>query len=217
MYQDNKNKHTNFRNSIRKNIELFTSHRTTHIFSSAVMLYSFQGNSATWLDLLTRKQIRPAAGWRQCVPSKGRPTPTLLITQRHVQQHPCPLLHRYKNTSHLTEIQAWQTSGQSNRCQVWKKEQLCCNPDLNSVCSAKCLQRFFTAWHVTRSGVNQTANARTNNVTLRCVRTSSYSRKTISITNPKCVFVALGTQHAMRVRHTVICGLSGYTIFFHAI
>jgi len=29
------------------------------------------------------------------------------------------------------------------------------------------------------------------------------------------VFVALGIQHAMRMRHTVICSLSDCTIFFH--
>jgi len=28
------------------------------------------------------------------------------------------------------------------------------------------------------------------------------------------VSVALVIQHAMRIRHIVICGLSGYTIFF---
>jgi hypothetical protein len=33
----------------------------------------------------------------------------------------------------------------------------------------------------------------------------------------ECVFVALGTQREMRMRHTVIRGLSGNTTFFHII
>ena len=35
------------------------------------------------------------------------------------------------------------------------------------------------------------------------------------ITYTECVFVALGTQQAMRLRHIVICGLSCYKTFFH--
>ena len=31
------------------------------------------------------------------------------------------------------------------------------------------------------------------------------------------VFVALGTQQAMTTHHVVICGLPGFTVFFHII
>jgi len=34
------------------------------------------------------------------------------------------------------------------------------------------------------------------------------------ITYSECVSVALGTQQAIRLRHIVICGLSGSTIFY---
>jgi len=36
-----------------------------------------------------------------------------------------------------------------------------------------------------------------------------------SITQLYCVIVALGIQHAMRVRHIVIRGLSKSVLFFH--
>ena len=39
----------------------------------------------------------------------------------------------------------------------------------------------------------------------------------IIITYVKCVFVALGIELAMRLRHIAICGLPGGTIFFHVI
>jgi hypothetical protein len=38
--------------------------------------------------------------------------------------------------------------------------------------------------------------------------------KTISITYSECVFIALDIQHAMRVRHIVICGMPVSTVFF---
>jgi hypothetical protein len=48
-------------------------------------------------------------------------------------------------------------------------------------------------------------------------RKHCFSGKARSITYSECVFVALVTQHAVRMRHTVIFGLSGSTIFFHII
>ena len=54
------------------------------------------------------------------------------------------------------------------------------------------------------------------NITLKCVRATTVAvEKTISNTQPVCVFVALGMQHAMRMHHIVICGLPHSTVFFH--
>jgi hypothetical protein len=43
------------------------------------------------------------------------------------------------------------------------------------------------------------------------------SGKAKRITQPEGVFVALGIQHVMRMRHIVICCLPRSTTFFHII
>ena len=43
------------------------------------------------------------------------------------------------------------------------------------------------------------------------------SRKSICITYSECVFVALVIQHAMCMRHIVMCGLPGSTLFIYVI
>jgi len=43
------------------------------------------------------------------------------------------------------------------------------------------------------------------------------SGKAISITYYETVLINLHIQHAMRMRHSVFCGLSGFAVFFHII
>jgi uncharacterized NAD-dependent epimerase/dehydratase family protein len=57
-----------------------------------------------------------------------------------------------------------------------------------------------------------------NNITLRQVLAAIVAAgKQKSITHSEFVYVALGIQHAMRMRHIVICGLPRRTIFSHII
>ena len=43
------------------------------------------------------------------------------------------------------------------------------------------------------------------------------SEKAMSVIYSGCIFVALGIQHAMRMRHVVICSLLDSTAFFQII
>jgi len=61
---------------------------------------------------------------------------------------------------------------------------------------------------------NKTGNVRSNEALLcnHCCR-----GKAVNITYSESVFVALAIQHALRMRHTVICGLSGPLKYFFAL
>jgi hypothetical protein len=58
----------------------------------------------------------------------------------------------------------------------------------------------------------------TDDVILRRVRAALVAvEKSVSIAYSECVFVALVIQHAIRMRHIVICGLPGSAVYFHII
>ena len=54
-----------------------------------------------------------------------------------------------------------------------------------------------------------------NNVARSCDHCCSGKAKNIAYS--ECVFVALGIQPAVRMRHSVICGLPCSTLLFHTL
>ena len=84
--------------------------------------------------------------------------------------------------------------------------------------SKETLSNSFSRDGTARYQILKKERQRTYNVTLRRVRATTVTvEKSISVTQPECVFVALGTQHAMRMRHIVICGPPRSKMFSHII
>jgi hypothetical protein len=61
-----------------------------------------------------------------------------------------------------------------------------------------------------------TGNVLKHDIEMRAIN-HFYRGKAISITYSECVFVALVTQHVMRMRHIVVCSLPRSAIIFHII
>ena len=66
------------------------------------------------------------------------------------------------------------------------------------------------------SGISEGRQCTYDNVEARTCN-HCCSREAIRITYSADVFVALGIQPAMRMRHIVFCCLSGFTVYFHII
>jgi hypothetical protein len=82
---------------------------------------------------------------------------------------------------------------------------------------AKWLVKIMTALHVKGKWLvmHKTGNVRIN-VTLSRLRVTLIALEKQYYILRMCVF-SLYIQHAMRIRHIVICGLSGCTVFFYFI
>ena len=101
-------------------------------------------------------------------------------------------------------------------CRVWAEV----SPVRPSVCApshAHCSHYSVTKTHKRMVACGEEMQGKntqcTFNVTLRRFRATTVAVEKRCVTYSKCVFVALGIQHAVRMPHFVACGLSGCTNF----
>jgi len=87
--------------------------------------------------------------------------------------------------------------------------------------NAGCLPESKSAvageWPLTSSNVKIKKTSSVRNLEVLSCNHCYSGKAIIIITYSECMFAALVIQHEMHMRHIVICGLSGSTVFFHLI
>jgi class 3 adenylate cyclase len=84
----------------------------------------------------------------------------------------------------------------------------------------ECVVQIIGFCFLNAADFNQPSNEQYRQCTYSTIEDRSCSccsENEIRIAYSECVFVALSIQHAMRILHVVICGLSGFTVFSYII